>query len=1091
MKKLVLLFFFLTCSTLIAQSLINVYPFPYYNPYNFFWGITSKDGDLWIATDYDGSGYPFSMMYRVSKTGTILDSVTSPFKFNHGLAWDGGDFLWAEEYRTAGARIYRVSSTGIKLDSITLPNVIGGAPGGIGDIEIVENFLWFTVYYPDFTTYPNAYAYKMDLGSQSIVDTIPLYGRQPQGITVKGDTVIYVNDNFQDTERIYAYRKATGDTIFSFPVPDPDNNCNPRGLHWDGEYLWLVAERAGGSSSAYRALYKYDLKGAGTPIVTVQSSLAFGDVTIGSPQNLNLNVYNTGNVDLRIDSIRINNTLFIYSPTNTPHFIPAGQYQTYQVTFNPTDFGNQTADFRIYSNDPVAPIKIVQLSGRGVYGTTHIQFSSELLDFGGKRKNSTSSIYLEIFNQGTQTLQVDSMVVGSNTFYLKDYVPPIQIPYTSSSKVRVWFKPSNWQNYSDTIKVYSNAANGNLKKVVLKGFTSSYDSTLGGIMWMGTTPDNPNTSSDDYTARYVKRIGDINADGIDDIIVTTDNYFTVAYNGNSSGSADILWTFNTAPNNNNTGNVDYNQGLQIIDDITGDGINDVVIGTAGGSESVIAINGVTGELIWEYGDPINYNNGDVWALDVKRDWNGDGKKDVLASVSGNETTGQGRFSVYLLDGTNGNILWQINQAPEWKLKYAITSTDDGGAVGSRVAGLSPGQVIGFNKFGNIIWTHDATASPWGLIEIPDLNGDSKSDVVAGGFDGKVYALTGDSGKVIWQTTIGSYIIEDLFLSPDVDSDGMPDILVSALTPTVFMISGKTGNIIWTGYTGGNNLGAGVLGDMTGDFIPEMGVGSLSNVMKVFNGLNGQEIFSYVFGPGSNTWSPECVWQMDDLDKNGSLEFAVGTRDGRVFAFSGGLNGTVPVEMTSFAASVDENNVMLNWNTATELNNKGFRIERKHLSTATSEIEGLTEWQNIGFVNGKGTSTQANDYVFIDKNVSYGTYRYRLVQIDFNGTITYSREIEVNVGLPIIFSLEQNYPNPFNPVTKIKYSIPLDGKVKLSIYNILGEQIGVLVNDFAKAGYYEVDWNGADDTRNILPSGIYIYRLETEKFSDSKKMILLK
>ena len=161
---------------------------------------------------------------------------------------------------------------------------------------------------------------------------------------------------------------------------------------------------------------------------------------------------------------------------------------------------------------------------------------------------------------------------------------------------------------------------------MLKGNTAPSDSTLGAIMWQGTTPDNPNTSSDDYTARYVKRIKDINADGFDDIIVTTDNYFVVAYNGNSSGSADILWTFNLAPNNNNTGNVDYNQGLQIIDDISGDGINDVVVGTAGGGESVIAINGVTGQLLWEYGDPINYNNGDVWAVDVKRDWNNDGKE---------------------------------------------------------------------------------------------------------------------------------------------------------------------------------------------------------------------------------------------------------------------------------------------------------------------------------------------------------------------------------------------------------------------------------------------------------------------------------
>ena len=92
MKKSFILFYFFISSSLLAQSLINVYPFPSYNPYNFFWGITHVGNDLWIATDFDGTGYPFSKMYRVSKTGAILDSVTSSFKFNHGLAWDGADF---------------------------------------------------------------------------------------------------------------------------------------------------------------------------------------------------------------------------------------------------------------------------------------------------------------------------------------------------------------------------------------------------------------------------------------------------------------------------------------------------------------------------------------------------------------------------------------------------------------------------------------------------------------------------------------------------------------------------------------------------------------------------------------------------------------------------------------------------------------------------------------------------------------------------------------------------------------------------------------------------------------------------------------
>ncbi len=89
-------------------------------------------------------------------------------------------------------------------------------------------------------------------------------------------------------------------------------------------------------------------------------------------------------------------------------------------------------------------------------------------------------------------------------------------------------------------------------------------------------------------------------------------------------------------------------------------------------------------------------------------------------------------------------------------------------------------------------------------------------------------------------------------------------------------------------------------------------------------------------------------------------------------------------------------------------------------------------------------------------------------------------------LPEGFSLEQNYPNPFNPVTKINYEISKSSFVKLIIYNVLGQEVRVLVNEIKNAGNYIVEFNGAD-----LPSGLYIYRLETPYFSDVKKMVLLK
>ncbi|OGU77629.1 MAG: hypothetical protein A2W11_08185, partial [Ignavibacteria bacterium RBG_16_35_7] len=204
---------------------------------------------------------------------------------------------------------------------------------------------------------------------------------------------------------------------------------------------------------------------------------------------------------------------------------------------------------------------------------------------------------------------------------------------------------------------------------------------------------------------------------------------------------------------------------------------------------------------------------------------------------------------------------------------------------------------------------------------------------------------------------------------------------------------------------------------------------------------------------------------------------------------------IPVELTYFAAYYNNGIVELIWITATELNNRGFEIERSQKSNVKSQI-----WEKIGFVEGKGTTTEQQSYSFVDKNLSAGKYQYRLKQIDFDGTYEYSNEIEVEVGIPDNFSLFQNYPNPFNPTTKIKYSIPdvtlsavpagrqeVEGSlVTLKIYDVLGREVATLVNEEKPAGEYEFEFNAND-----LSSGIYFYKLQTEKYSSIKKMIYLK
>ncbi len=190
---------------------------------------------------------------------------------------------------------------------------------------------------------------------------------------------------------------------------------------------------------------------------------------------------------------------------------------------------------------------------------------------------------------------------------------------------------------------------------------------------------------------------------------------------------------------------------------------------------------------------------------------------------------------------------------------------------------------------------------------------------------------------------------------------------------------------------------------------------------------------------------------------------------------------VPVELSSFTANVSNGNVVLNWITATETNNKGFEVQR-----SSGE-----DFQTIGFVQGNGTSTQQHSYTYSDNTVDHGSYSYRLRQVDFDGSSEYSNVVEVNISAPKLYSLAQNYPNPFNPTTKINYSLSVDSKVTLKVFDILGQEVATLLNGNITSGAHNVTFDASK-----LNSGVYLYKIEANgvdgsSFTSVKKMILTK
>ena len=193
-----------------------------------------------------------------------------------------------------------------------------------------------------------------------------------------------------------------------------------------------------------------------------------------------------------------------------------------------------------------------------------------------------------------------------------------------------------------------------------------------------------------------------------------------------------------------------------------------------------------------------------------------------------------------------------------------------------------------------------------------------------------------------------------------------------------------------------------------------------------------------------------------------------------------FQGTLPVQLTSFNGAVKGRTVSLVWKTATEVNSYSFQVERR--------ITG--SWETIGQVSAQGVSNIPTEYTYSDNNQNLAaiSIRYRLKEVNNDGSFVYSGEVELNV-YPSMYTLKGNYPNPFNPQTKIGYTLPENAHVRLVVYDVLGREVMELVNENQAPGYYEKSFNGLN-----LSSGVYFYRLMAEgnsAFTQIKKMVLMK
>jgi hypothetical protein len=261
---------------------------------------------------------------------------------------------------------------------------------------------------------------------------------------------------------------------------------------------------------------------------------------------------------------------------------------------------------------------------------------------------------------------------------------------------------------------------------------------------------------------------------------------------------------------------------------------------------------------------------------------------------------------------------------------------------------------------------------------------------------------------------------------------------------------------------------------------------------------GLDYYVRQFGGTRNRWgdySGSCVDPSDDLTfyifnqyalTRGDILTAYPTEDGRWGTAWGVVpTSALPVELTNFSSVVNNGIVNLSWQTATEINNYGFDVERSVVGDQDQPFK------KIGFIPGAGNSNSPKNYSFRDQPTEGTSFSYRIKQIDKDGNSKYYDAITVTLASKQTAELMDNYPNPFNPSTTIKFYIPNISDVSIKIYDMLGKEVTTLFNKQTEAGYHIVYWNGKDNYGNSAASGVYIYKLTAGNFSETKKMALLK
>lgn len=355
----------------------------------------------------------------------------------------------------------------------------------------------------------------------------------------------------------------------------------------------------------------------------------------------------------------------------------------------------------------------------------------------------------------------------------------------------------------------------------------------------------------------------------------------------------------------------------------------------------------------------------------------------------------------------------------------------------------------------------------GKIKKADLDGSNIEEVIIGLLSPVDVALDLVNNKIYWSDNgVGQKKIS----RSNLDGTTPEDIVTGLDQVGGIEVDAENGKLYWVDFGAADKVSRSNLDGSSSEDLITISTGSPRGIAV---DKDNNKIF----------WSDVLNMSIGRANRNGTSPSSIVSSLSHPIGISTNWTSALPVELTSFSINISANSAVLNWETATEVNNYGFEVQKQYQESSSKN----QEWEMLGFVQGHGNSNSIKIYSFTDNTTSVsGKYNYRLKQIDLDGTFEYSSTIEAEIGIPTEFEVAQNYPNPFNPSTTISFSIPEQSNVSVKIYNMLGQDVYTLVNEQLEAGRYNYNFDAYS-----LSSGNYIYRVAAGKNIETKKMILLK